>query len=261
MPTSPNNPHLKLAAHLLRSANERRKSSQTVIEGAHLIEMYAAKYGAPETVIADTSAEEKILAVAPGATLLSAPENWFAQNAPAAQGALAVIPVPKATRQFDAFNVLLEDVQDPGNVGAILRSAASAGVKNVFLTKHCASAWQPKVLRAAQGAHFLLDIAEDADAIETAEALRVGRVGRLIVTLPRAADSIFNAPLKLDPRHPLMLAVGNEGAGISEELSQIADLRVRIPMPGAMESLNVAAATAIVLFETVRQNIDSGDLA
>jgi TrmH family RNA methyltransferase len=143
--------------------------------------------------------------------------------------------------------VLLEDIQDPGNLGAILRSAAAAGVQTIYLSKHCADVWSPKVLRAGMGAHFVLSIQENADLPQVAQGLP----GMLIAMSLDADQSLFDLQLT----GPVAFAVGNEGVGLSTELAQMATQRVKIPMPGAVESLNAAAAAAVCLFERVRQII------
>ena len=162
-------------------------------------------------------------------------------------GVLALINTPaqnNAPAQMDCC-VVLEDLQDPGNLGSILRSAAAANVKHVLLSKGCVFAWSPRVIRAAMGAHFLLDIYEQQDLIEV-----VGNFnGKKIATALRAKSSLYDADLT----GPMALMIGNEGAGLSPGLSSLADFQVSIPMPGKMESLNAAAAAAICLFERVRQ--------
>jgi TrmH family RNA methyltransferase len=139
----------------------------------------------------------------------------------------------------------LADRQDPGNVGAILRSAAAAGVGQVFLSPHCAFAWSPKVLRAGQGAHFHLEIFEDVDLVAWVRDYR----GTLVAAVTSGGESLFTADLA----GPVAVAIGNEGAGLSESLRAAAQGRVSIPMPGGFESLNAAAAAAICLFECVRR--------
>ncbi|MDR2173677.1 MAG: RNA methyltransferase [Burkholderiales bacterium] len=254
---SPHNPRLKDAVRLVASAHERRKSRRCVLEGEHLLEMYVARHGSPHTLIV-TEAYAQIPLVKTLAlqldehSLLCVSDALFKSIAslPPAVGMLAVIDQPSAATSSGAFCVLLEDVQDPGNVGAILRTAAAAGVTHAVLSKHCASAWSPKVLRAAQGAHFLLEIVEDADACEWAHTFRAGG-GIIIGTLAADGQNVFTAP---QLRHrPLALVFGNEGAGLSDALAQLVDAAVTIPMPGRMESLNVASAAAVVLFECVRR--------
>ena len=142
---------------------------------------------------------------------------------------------------------MLEDIQDPGNVGSMLRSAAAAGVAQAFLSKGCAFAWSPKVLRAGQGGHFHLEIFEDVDLVDWARNFR----GALVAAVAHGGESLFEARLAA----PIAVAVGNEGAGLSPALLAAATRRVSIPMPGGFESLNAAAAAAVCLFECARQGV------
>jgi TrmH family RNA methyltransferase len=141
--------------------------------------------------------------------------------------------------------VLLEDIQDPGNLGSIFRSAAAAGIAEVFLSPGCADPWSPRVLRAGSGSHFSLRIREDADLVATAGLY----ADRAIATVRDGPISVFDADLTGN----VAVIFGNEGMGISAELRARASVAVTIPMPGAAESLNVAAAAAVCLFERVRQ--------
>ncbi len=170
---------------------------------------------------------------------------------PADVGVLAVVPVVRPAAPATttaAFSLLLDDVQDPGNVGSMLRTAAAAGVAQVLLSKHCAFAWSPKVLRAGQGAHFLVEIHEDVDLATWAAAYRAAG-GEVVATVAAGGTSLYAAPLG----GRVALAIGNEGAGLTPALAALATQRVTIPMPGGMESLNAAAAAAVCLFECVRQ--------
>src|SRR5262249_39962396 len=153
------------------SSRERRKADRCVLEGEHLVEAYVRRIGPPETLIVAEAAQERpevrsLMSAAPaGRMSIVAASAWSTLGpVPAAAGVLAVIPTPRHRLDRAAdFCLLLEDVQDPGNVGSILRSAAAAGVPQVFLSPGCAFAWSPKVLRAGQGAHFHLEIHEDLD--------------------------------------------------------------------------------------------------
>ena len=145
--------------------------------------------------------------------------------------------------------LLLEGIQDPGNLGSLLRSAVAAGLKQAFLSKGCVFAWSPKVLRAGQGAHFFLDLHESAPLTAIAERFP----GTVVATDPRAGASLFDADLS----GRIAWIFGAEGGGVSPALAACAGLRLRIPMAGPAESLNVAAAAAICLFEQVRQTKSS----
>ncbi len=252
--TSRNNPRLKEAARLIASSRDRRKAGCCVLEGEHLIGAYQDRYGAPQTIVVSDEAfarraTQSIALRHPERTLV-VPTALFAEVAalPAGVGMLAVVATPQPAEGASAdFCLLLDDVQDPGNVGSMLRSAAAAGVGDVLLSKHCAFAWSPKVLRAGQGAHFLLRIQENIDLVAWAVAFRTG--GSVVAAVAAEGTDLYAAALT----GRIALAVGNEGAGLSPELAAHATQRVTIPMPGGTESINAAAAAAVCLFECVRQ--------
>jgi TrmH family RNA methyltransferase len=251
--TSRDNPRLTEAARLIGSSRDRHKTGRCVLEGTHVIAAYRTRYGAPETlIVAESSlADPEVRALRAGVpesrTLIVAEAAWSdLAQLPASVGALAVVPTPKEEFKRAAdFCLLLEDVQDPGNVGSILRSAAAAGVEQVFLSRQCAFAWSPKVLRAGQGAHFHLEIYEGVDLGEWARRYR----GRVVAAVASGGKPLFLADLS----PPIAIAIGNEGTGLSNAVRDASSDRVTIPMPGGFESLNAAAAAAICLFECVRQ--------
>ena len=241
--TSRDNPRLKEAMRLIASSRERRKAGRCVLEGEHVVAAYCRRHGAAETLlIAETALDRPAIralqATVPAArTLIVTPSAWaeFSQL-PAAVGALAVVETPTSPFERAAdFCVLLEDIQDPGNAGSILRSAAAAGVAQVFLSPQCVFAWSPKVLRAY----------EDVDLPAWAKSYR----GSVAAAVAAGGKLLYAADLT----GPLALAIGNEGAGLSAALRAAASFQVTIPMPGDFESLNAAAAAAICLFECVRQ--------
>jgi len=262
--TSAQNPRLREALRLAQSSRDRRKAGRCILEGEHLVAVYLERSGRPETLIveaeraADPRIARLVAPMSPGDVLV-VPRRIFAEisTLPPEVGVLAVVQTPHATPTAPAdFCLLLEDLQDPGNVGTILRTAAAAGVGQVHLSKLCAFAWSPKVLRAAQGAHFLTTIVEDVDLPAWATAFRAGG-GRVLALDPRGATDLYASRLQ----RPIAIAVGNEGTGLSPALVNAADERVAIPMPGGAESLNAAAATAVALFECLRQRRSEGLVA
>lgn len=251
---SRDNPVWKSLVRLCHSSRDRRKSGKCVLEGSHAILACIERYGPPETIVmsADYAAGAQARAVldtVEDRRLIVADAKLFEElsQTAAPEGIVAIVstPAPRSTVP-GAFNVLLDDIQDPGNVGTILRSAAAAGVTHAFLSSGCAFAWSPKVLRGGQGAHFYLDLVEDADLAGLAGSFQ----GKVIATVPHAKASVFDADLS----GPVMIAIGNEGAGLSAALRRLTTLEVAIPMPGGFESLNAASAAAICLFEKVRQD-------
>jgi TrmH family RNA methyltransferase len=137
-------------------------------------------------------------------------------------------------------------VQDPGNVGSILRSAAAAGIKQVYCSAGSAFCWSPKVLRAAMGAHFVLDIFENVDLA----ALVAGSAVTSLATSGYATRKLYD----IDLRQPVAWLFGHEGQGVADDLLGMATHQVVIPHLGQVESLNVAACAAVCFFEQVRQN-------
>ena len=251
---SRDNPRFKLLRQLATSTRERRKAGLALLDGMHLISAYRASGGVPEQLILSESgaASAEAAQIASGASrqdVMLLADSLFNDVAQVATptGIVALIRTPKPGPMPHRIErcVMLENIQDAGNLGSILRSTAAAGIRTVLLSQGCAFAWSPKVLRAGMGAHFSLDIFDNADLAAAVQRLS----GRLICTGGHARKSLFQADL----RGPLAWVFGNEGSGVSAELSAAAAEEVRIPMPGNTESLNVAAAAAICLFEQVRQ--------
>lgn len=251
--SSRDNTLAKRVKALSHSSRERKKSGLALIEGAHLVAAYLARHGAPDTLIASESgmgrAEIAALMSTAAAHHAVFSDSLFQDSStvesPAGILALIQPPAPAAVSPGAAFCLLLEDIQDPGNVGSLLRSAAAAGVTDVLLSPTSAFAWAPKVLRAGQGAHFNLNIVEGADLVAFVRDYR----GISLALTPAADESLYASELA----GPLAVLVGNEGAGLTPALMNAATRRVRLPMPGGFESLNAAAAGAIALFEVVRQ--------
>ena len=162
-------------------------------------------------------------------------------------GLLALSPLPLASAKPDAGvdTLVLEAVQDPGNVGSLIRTAVAAGVRQIVLSPGCADVWSPRCLRAAQGAQWLARIDADTDAVGFLTHYR----GDIAATILQGGQTLYAQSF----RQPVAWLFGNEGQGLSPQLVALATRRVTIPMPGAMESLNVNAAAAVCLFEQVRQ--------
>ena len=173
--------------------------------------------------------------------------RWMAE-AQAPTGLAAEIALPDedpGAVQNATHAVFLDGIQDAGNVGAILRSAAAFGVDTAILGPGCADPWSPKVLRAAMGGHFALRLVEAHDLCAALDEFR----GRLACAVPRGGA----APASLDLSGPLGWIFGAEGQGVSTAAAARAGLRVTIPLARGTESLNVAAAAAALLYERARQ--------
>lgn len=248
--TSRDNPVFKQLKKLADSARERKKTNQTLLDGVHLIEAYDHLYGEPETIIVSEGqstleATEWIQRFSDVNTVLL-PTLMFAELSPVATptGVMAQITIPQIPLAKHDWILLLEDIQDPGNLGSMLRTAAAAGVDAVYLSSTCTDAWSPKALRGGQGAQFQLSLVENADLRHVLSDFS----GMSVVTAMHG-DSLYS----LDLSGRVAFVMGNEGKGVSQALMDCADKQITIPTSGKVESMNVAAATAVCLFECARQ--------
>lgn len=249
---SRDNSLFKQIKRLADSSRERRKLGETLLDGAHLVETYLEVFGEPELLIipeGESTAEVTHLTqqLADIPTVMF-PTLMFQELAPVASptGILALVKTPTiAPPEALNFVLMLEDIQDPGNLGSMLRTAAAAGVDAVYLSEGCTEAWSPKALRGGQGAQFVLPIVERADLVAFAAEFK----GQVLATTLQG-DSIY----QVDMTKPTAIAIGNEGNGLSVAMQKAASHQVTIPIAG-VESLNAAAAASICLFERVRQTL------
>ncbi len=241
--TSRDNPLLKELRKLAQDNTAYRKAGRFWVEGDHLCSAALARGVKPAVAVYS----ELFWPLAPVEYAQSAiksiviPDALFRElsglESPASVGFVMDLPMDVALQPL-APTVILDRVQDAGNVGSILRSAGAFGFRQVLALKGTAALWSPKVLRAGMGAHFGLTLLESV-SLEDLQALQVP----IVVTSSHQGELIQN--LKL-PR-PCAWAMGHEGQGVCAELMQRAAVHARIGQPGGEESLNVAAAAAICL--------------
>ncbi|HUN68548.1 MAG TPA: RNA methyltransferase [Burkholderiales bacterium] len=251
--TSRDNPRVRRWRELARDPRERRRQQRAMIEGEHLVLAFLQSGRKVESLIVSKSGSDRAgfmaLAARSGTRPAVLADSVFRAIADAGTpaGIAAEIALPDAAFEpkTSAACVLLEGVQDPGNVGAILRSAAAFGIGDAVLGTGCADAWSPKVLRAAMGAHFSMRIAENADLAAVID--RFG--GKVLCTVPRGGKLLAEADLS----GRIAWLFGAEGQGVSEALAARASLRISIPMQCGTESLNVAATAAICFYEARRR--------
>jgi TrmH family RNA methyltransferase len=238
---------------LARDAGARRDEGRVLIEGPHLVGAYLDCGGTTEVLIVSKSGgakreiEELVRRAGVAPVVLSDAVFRAIADADTPQGLAAeiILPVVRLSLQDSTGCVLLDGIQDAGNVGAILRSAAAFGVRDVLLGPGCADPWSPKVLRAGMGAHFALRLGASRNPAADLERFD----GIAVCTVARGGVPIAEADL----RRRILWVFGAEGAGIRGELAARAGLKLTIPMPGSAESLNVAAAAAICFYERSRQ--------
>jgi len=239
---SRDNPLVQRVRRLTRDPGAARALGQIWLEGAHLCEAFASRGGRAAAALCSESAWAGAAAQSLGAhadDLVVLPDALFAQisplPSPAGVGLLAALPPPPEVRPGVA-SVVLDRLQDAGNVGSILRSASAFGFRQVLALRGTAGLWSPKVLRAGMGAHFGLEL-HDGVAADVLAALAVP----VLATSSHAGSLLPDAELP----QPCAWVFGHEGQGIAPGLLAGCARVVRIPQPGGEESLNVAAAAAV----------------
>lgn len=242
--TSRDNTLLKDLRRLSQDNTAYRKQGRVWLEGDHLCRAALARGQKPAVAVFC----ESFWPLAPAEWAQAAiktiviPDLLMAGisglESPARMGFVLDLPAP-ATLAPGAASLILDRVQDAGNVGSMLRSAAAFGFSQVLALKGTAALWSPKVLRAGMGAHFALQLMEGL-APEDLDALTVP----LLVTSSHHGEFLHQQALPM----PCAWAMGHEGQGVSDALMGRAGLKVRIDQPGGEESLNVAAAAAICLY-------------
>ena len=238
---SRDNPRVKRWARLARDAGFRRKENATLLEGPHVVHEALAAGLKPLAVVASESGVERPEIRKLATIVVSDSVFRLIADADSPAGIAAEIAIP-APRRANGSGVFLEGVQDPGNVGAIVRSAAAFGIGEVVLDRGCADPWSPRAVRAGMGGHFRVSLRPVADlALELA-----GFGGRVVCASPRGGQALRAADLS----GRLGWLFGGEGQGVSERLAREADLTVSIPMRAGVESLNVAASAAVCLYES-----------
>ncbi len=250
--SSRDNPIFKRLKKLAESARARREARMTLLDGEHLLAAYLDAGGQPHTLVRAASFDagrfEQFAGQCPLARAVELPDALFAELTPVAtptgmvaEAAWLAPPALDAT----PLVIVLEDIQDPGNLGSMLRTGAAAGATLAVLSKGCHDPWSPKALRGGQGAQFVLPLVSGADIVEWLADF----VGESLALALADDNSLYARTLT----GPLALIVGNEGAGLSQAVCDAASAAIRIPMRGKVESLNAAAALAVAVFEAARQ--------
>ncbi len=255
---SQSNSHVKRIRSLLADRRDRRRERMFAIEGVRLVADALEHAGELELAL---YAPDQLGATEAGRALLErlAGQRWAYPAAPQVvaaasdtvhpQGVVALARWPQIEPGRAGIVLVLDGIQDPGNLGTLLRSAEAVGVAEVLCAKGVADLWSPKVVRAGMGAHFRLATEQDLDWEMVGE--RLGFVDHVY-----AADAGATMPYyAADWRQPSALIVGNEAHGLSDDARALAGRLIGIPMRGRAESLNAAVAGSIILFEAQRQRM------
>lgn len=256
MLTSLQNPIVK-QIRKLHSAKERRQQGAFLVEGTHLLaEACAVNYPletvccTPEWQLLHEQLWQQACRKATRAEIVSLEIIKAIATTVQPDGVVATAKrIDKNQVPFTGLGLALATVQDPGNLGTIIRTAAAAAAAGLWLSADSVDLDNPKVLRASAGQWFRLPMAVSPDLTATVREYQQAGI-RVIATLPTAKLTYW----EVDWQYPSLILLGNEGAGLSTELAALADLQVRIPLSSGVESLNVAIAAALMLYEAQRQN-------
>ena len=258
--TSRDNPLIKEYARLAADAAFRRESGLFALEGARLCADAAASGAAVRTVLYTARAAEQygaylgpLLSVCPDCREIAAPLAGRLSDTQTPQGIFCIcrrldnrLPLGKIKR--NGRYLLLEDVQDPGNLGTIVRTAEAFGIDGLFLTAGCCDLYNPKVLRGSMGGVLRLASARTEDPSSLLACLREKGLSAFACVADAGARPVHQTRLG----EGCVCLIGNEGAGLRPETAALCDERITIPMKGRAESLNASIAAAIVLWEMTR---------
>lgn len=232
----------------------RKNRDLILVEGPKLLGE-AVRSGLRVEVVASDDASREAVAHfdARSTVVFAAPLMKNLADVETHQGVLALVERPRFGRDWltkkDAFVLVLDGLQDPGNVGTMLRTAEAAGVTGVLLTRGCADPLSPKALRASAGSAFRLPHILDLSPEDLLSLLPEGMRLAAGVADPRAESAFGDGSLSV----PIALALGSEGSGLKPEIERAAASRIRVPSAAKVESLNVAAAGAVLMFEIARR--------
>ena len=240
----------------LKERKHRVKENKYIIEGFRLVQEAFKANCSIDYVVVNESGKDKLddylSEYMDNIKIYQMRNDLFSQlsSTENTQGVIAVSNINNSINDINGdFYLLCDKVQDPGNLGTIIRTAHAAGVNAIILTKGTVDIYNDKTIRSTMGSIFYTPIIYDND-LSLLKKLK-DEVFSLVATSLEEAKNFFDEDLS----GKVILSVGNEGNGISEEIFALADKKVKIPMPGGAESLNVGIATSIILFEKVRQSL------
>ncbi len=259
--TSTQNPLIKQVRKLHR-AKERTKQNLLLLEGTNLVEaacqvdyrldtvFYTDRWQENHQSLCRKIAEKEIKTQLVSLEVLNAIATTVNPDGVVAIAPRRLADEPEISKT--KLGIALERLQDPGNLGTIIRTAAATSVNSIWLSDDSVDIHSPKVLRASVGEWFRVPIATAQSLSEVVRQHQQAGI-QIVATTSQANKNYW----QVDFTRPTLLLLGNEGAGLSEDLMAIADEQIKIPLANGVESLNVAVATALLLYEAKRQSISN----
>lgn len=252
--TSIQNPIIKNIIQLQKKKSARKKQGLFVVEGIRSVNEITSKDWVEYYVTTPEVTEEIVPGLREAKWIIVSEEIYkLISETESPQGALAVVKnVEHSLETFkikdDGFYLLLENIQDPGNLGTMIRTAHAFGVDGVFISKGSVDVYSPKVVRSTMGSLFHIPLVVGLDSEEIVSYLKNAGIRLYATHLSDKSKDIFNVEFN----EKLAIVIGNEGNGISEVIKEESDEHMIIPMPGGSESLNASIATSICLYEVMR---------
>ena len=257
--TSKDNEQIKHIRRL-KEKKYREESNEFIIEGIKLIKEAIIEKQKIKTIVIcdgcdkDSNFDSKILYEIAKMNCIVVPEKIFKTLTEVTnpQGILAVIEKQNKENKIDYkadIILILDNIQDPGNLGTILRTADSINLKQIIISKGTVDSYSSKVIRSTMGAIFRINIIDVESLEETIKEIKKHKF-KIIGTSLEATKNIYD-----EKYNKTAIIVGNEANGIEEKILELTDEKVKIPMQGKTESLNASVATGIILYEYVRQNL------
>lgn len=245
----------------LKEKKYRTEYNEFIIEGAKIVKEAIEENANIKNIIISEDAlnselvENQLKEVLEAQNYILVPNNIFKllTDVEKPQGVLAVIEKNMYNKKIDYRQdiiLILDNIQDPGNLGTIIRTADSVGLTQILVSKGTVDCYNSKVLRSTMGAIFRVNIIETDNLEKSIEEIKQNKF-KVVTTSLQTDKSIYDIQLK-----NVAIVIGNEANGVSKEIMDLADEKAIIPMKGKTESLNVAVATGVVLYEYVRQNIE-----
>lgn len=238
----------------LKEKKHRVKNNKYIIEGLRFVDEALKSGVSIDSIIFTQNFKEKndefFSKISANVKLIQMNESLLKQlcSTENPQGVLAVVNMQNKELKDGELVILVDKVQDPGNMGTIIRTAHAAGASGIVVIKGTVDIYNDKTLRSTMGSIFYIPVVED-DSLEYIKSLKEDGY-RLVVSSLQGKNNFFEEDLQ----GKVIIAVGNEGNGISDEVYEISDVKVKIPMPGNAESLNVAVATSVMIYEKIRQS-------
>jgi TrmH family RNA methyltransferase len=252
--SSMQNPIIKLVVQLQKKKSTRKKENLFVIEGIKSVNEIPQEYHVKYYITTEQITKEDLPRLEEKKWVVVTEEIYKGiSETITPQGAMAVVEIPvrrleHLRNERDSFYLVLENIQDPGNLGTLIRTAHAFGVRTVLVTKGSVDLYSPKVVRSSMGSLFHTMIYTDYEIESYVDYLKDAGIP-LYVTMLEESQPAF----EIQFQHPLAIVIGNEGNGVSDYMKQAANYRMMIPMPGGSESLNASIAGSICMYEVMRQ--------